>query len=88
MFELGLRRSVEKAFSKLARKDPQLLMAVHRKIEEILEDPLRYKNLRRPLDHLRRVHIEKSFVLVFSVDEEKSLVIIEDFDHHDRIYRR
>ncbi len=88
MYDLALRKSVERVFSKLAKRDPNLLGSISRKIEEIRADPQRYKNLRRPLQHLKRVHIGKGFVLVFSVDEKEGLVIIEDFDHHDRIYRR
>jgi len=34
------------------------------------------------------VHVGKKVVLVLSVDEEEHLVIIEDYDHHDNIYRR
>jgi len=87
MYELALRKTVERTFFKLSKKDPGLMRAVSRKIDEILEDPQRYKNLRRPLQHLKRVHIEKSFVMVFSVDETKNMVVIEAFDHHDRIYK-
>jgi len=39
------------------------------------------------MQHLKRVHIDKSFVLVFSVDESNKKVIIEEYDHHDRIYK-
>lgn len=87
MYELALRKTVERTFSKLSKKYPGLMRAVYHKIDEILEDPHRYKNLRRPLKHLKRVHLEKSFVMVFSVDEAENLVIIEAFDHHDRIYK-
>ena len=87
MYELALRKTVERTFSKLSKKDPGLMRAVSRKVDEILEDPQRYKNLRRPLQHLKRVHIEKSFIMVFSVDESENLVVIEAFDHHDRIYK-
>ena len=87
MHRLALRRSVEKAFKRLAKKDKGLLELVFRKIEEIRINPHRFKNLRRPLQHLKRVHIGKSYVLVYSIDDEENLVIIEDFDHHDRIYR-
>jgi mRNA-degrading endonuclease RelE of RelBE toxin-antitoxin system len=37
---------------------------------------------------MRRVHIDKSFVLVFSIDETEKTVIIEDYDHHDKIYKK
>ncbi len=45
------------------------------------------KNLRVPLQHLKGVHIDKHFVLIFSIYEETHTVILEDFEHHDRIYR-
>lgn len=88
MYEYALRKTVEKIFHKLARKNPKQLEIIHDKVEEIRRDPHRYKNLRSPLRHLKRVHIDKSFVLVFSVDDSKKLVIIEDYDHHDKIYGR
>ena len=78
---------MEKTFRKLAKRDPRQLRAIQSKLHEVLADPHRHKNLRAPLQHLRRVHIE-SFVLVYSIDEEKKAVVVEDYDHHDRIYKR
>lgn len=86
MYSYELRKSVEKIFLKLAKKNPKQMNIIHKKIKEVVENPHRYKNLRAPLQHLKRVHIDKSFVLAFSVDESKMLVIIEDYDHHDNIY--
>ncbi len=37
---------------------------------------------------LRRVHIDKSFVLVYEIIEADNKVIFLDFDHHDKIYKR
>jgi YafQ family addiction module toxin component len=88
MYNHELRRSVEKIFFKLARKNPTQLEIIHNKIEEIRLNPHHYKNLRRPLQHLKRVHIDKSFVMVFSIDESKKSIIIEDYDHHDKIYKK
>ena len=88
MHNLLLRKSVEKTFFKLAKKNPKLLMKIKKKIDEIIHHPEHYKNLRQPLNHLKRVHIEKRFVLVFSVDSSAKQVIIEDFDHHDKIYSK
>ena len=88
MYSYELRKSVEKIFYKLAKKSPNQLLMIERKIEEIRQNPQHYKNLRKPLQHLKRVHIDKSFVLVFSVDENKKHIIIEDYDHHDNIYTR
>jgi len=87
MYDYELRKSVEKIFFKLAKKKPKQLEITYNKIKEIRSNPYHYKKLSRPLQHLRRVHIDKSFVLVFSIDESKKLVIIEDYDHHDGIYR-
>ena len=87
MYEYELRKSVEKIFFKLAKKNPKQLKITSSKIKEIRSDPYHYKKLRRPLQHLRRAHIDKSFVLVFSINESKKLVIIEDYDHHDQIYK-
>lgn len=88
MYDCELRKSVEKIFFRLAKKNPKQLEIIHNKIEEIRLNPQHYKNLRRPLQHLRRVHIDKSFVLVFYIDENRKTVIIEDYDNHDKIYRK
>ena len=86
MYRLLLRKSVERTLRKLAKKDPKQIRTIQSKLDEVRENPHRFKNLRAPLQHLRRVHIE-SFVLVYSIDEEQKAVIVEDYDHHDRIYR-
>lgn len=86
MYSYELRKSVEKMFFKLAKKNPKQLGIIENKIQEIRQNPNHYKNLRKPLQHLKRVHIDKSFVLVFSVDETLKHIVIEDYGHHDNIY--
>ena len=88
MYSYELRKSVEKIFFKLAKRNPKQLIIIENKIQEIRQNPQHCKNLRKPLQHLKRAHIDKSFVLVFSVDENKKHIIIEDYDHHDNIYSR
>ena len=56
-------------------------------MEEIVEDPHRYKNLRVPLNNWKRVHIDRHFILTFSIDEKTKTVILEDYEHHDKIYK-
>lgn len=85
MYAYELRKSVEKIFFRIARKNPKQLNIIAKKIDELIQN--HYKNLRSPLQHLKRIHIDKSFVLLFSVNEENKTVIIEDYDHHDKIYR-
>ena len=85
MYSYELRKSVEKIFFKLAKRNPKQLLIIENKIQEIRQNPQHYKNLRKPLQRLKRIHIDKSFVLVFSVDENRKHIIIEDYDHHDTI---
>ena len=58
-----------------------------KKAGEIAENPHRYKNLRVPLNNLKRVHVDRHFVLLFSVDEDSKSVTLEYYDHHDNIYK-
>jgi len=59
-----------------------------KKIYEITNSNLEhYKNLRKDLKELKRVPIGP-FVLVFKFDKKNNLVSFEDFDHHDKIYRK
>src|SRR3989339_841266 len=45
-----------------------------------------YKNLKFPLNELKRVHIDGSFVLIFKYDKTQDKIIFYDLDHHDKIY--
>ena len=86
MYSLEVRESVDRIFSKLAKKNPKQMRIIDKKIKQVLENPHHFKPLRAPMQHLRRVHIDKSFVLTYSVDEQNEIVIIEDYDHHDNVY--
>ena len=86
MYNLKIRVELDCKFEKLAKKNKKQLEIILNKAEEIIQNPHRYKNLRAPMNHLKRVHIDKHFVLVFSVDEETKTVTLEDYDHHDNIY--
>jgi len=71
---------------KLAKKNRKQLEIIQKKIKEILENPQHYKPLRGDMHGARRVHIDKSFVLTFEIDETNNRVRLLDYDHHDRIY--
>ena len=56
---------------------------------KILElNPNHCKNLRAPLQEYKRVHVNKSFVIIFRVDVNNKLMIVYDYDHHKRIYKK
>jgi len=86
MHDIEIRENLDKAFRKLARKDSMQMEAIAKKVQEIARDPHAYKPLRFPLAGLRRVHIG-SYVLLFSIDEARKTIVLEDYEHHDRVYR-
>ncbi len=87
MYSLAIKPELDKVFEKLAKKNPKQLEIIFKKADEVLANPHRYKNLRAPLNHWKRVHIDKHFVLTYSIDEVNKKVVLEDYDHHDSIYR-
>jgi YafQ family addiction module toxin component len=87
MYSFEIRGHLDKILQKIGKKNPKQLEIIYKKIEEVIYNPQHYKNLRSPLQHLKGAHIDKSFVLLFSVDENHKKVIFEEFDHHDRIYK-
>jgi len=87
MYQLSIRPELDKEFEKLSKKDKLKWEIILKKVEEILENPQHYKNLRSPLNNWKRVHIDGNYVLAFSVDENTKTVTLEDFDHHDYIYK-
>ena len=85
-YRLQISEELDKYFSKLAKKNKKQLQIIQHKIQQILENPYHFKPLRGDLHGARRVHIDKSFVLTYEVDENKKIVGLLDFDHHDNIY--
>lgn len=85
----GILKAKMKKLFKKNRKTYEILM---KKIEEISKsDELtieHYKNLKHDLKDLKRVHIDKSFVLTFKYDRKKKFILFTDFDHHDEIYNK
>ena len=86
MYALEAREHVDRIFKKLAKRNPNQMDVIARKIQEILEDPHRFKPMHFPLGGMRRTHFG-SFVLLFSIDEQRKTVVLEDYEHHDRVYR-
>lgn len=86
MYTLIIRPYLKEKLIKLAKKNSKQAEIIVKKTEEIIQNPQHYKNLRSPLQHLKRVHIDKHFILTFSVDENNKKIVLEDYDHHDNIY--
>lgn len=90
MFDFDLSDKLRFKLEKLARKSPKITQIISKKIKQIINNDSsvidHYKNLRHDLKEYKRVHIARSFVLIFKVDKEKNLILFVDFDHHDKIY--
>ena len=87
-YNYRIEKKLKAALDQAHKKDKKLYDAVIKKIEEIMVNPHRYKPLRYDLKGMKRVHLKKSFVLVFEIDDEEKVVRFLDLDHHDTIYKK
>lgn len=83
-YQLEIKPSCKESIVKSCRKNPVLEKAIKNKIEQILENPERFKPLRHVAE--RRVHIMKSFVLKYEVKDDTIALLF--FGHHDEAYKR
>lgn len=78
--------NLKRILSKLSKKDPLTYERILKKIHDISNsNPEHYKNLTKDLKEFKQVQIGP-FVLVFNFIKENSLIIFQDFDHHDKVY--
>ena len=87
-YGLQIESRVDKAFVRLARRDPARYALLKRKIAAIQENPFAFKPLKGDLHGARRVHIGGSFVLIYEIDTAMCVVRLIDYDRHDNIYER
>lgn len=90
MHKFDIEKKLHKVLQKLYKKDIKKYEILWKKIDEIVnfESLEHYKNLRAPLNNFKRVHVGKSFVLVFKYDKTNDKIIFYDFEHHDNIYKK
>lgn len=86
MYSIITSEKIDKIFKKLEKKNKKQLQIIKNKLAEVVLNPQHYKNLKAPMQHLKRVHIDDHFVLLFSVDENKKEITLQNFKHHDEIY--
>jgi len=87
-YNIEIHPKCKEEIHKLCKKNPVLEKSLKNKMKEILQNPQHYKPLRHDLAGERRVHIMKSFVLKYEINEETKTVIFLFFGHHDEAYRR
>ncbi|MDO8428413.1 MAG: addiction module toxin RelE [Candidatus Diapherotrites archaeon] len=90
-FSFGLSEELKDQLKILAKRDQKITEALNKKIKEIINSDEftidHYKNLRYGLSDYKRVHIAKSFVLLFKVFKKENFSLFDRFDHHDNIYK-
>ena len=85
MYKKEIKEKLDRELQKLEKRNPELIKALDRKIEEILANPYHYKPLKWPMQNKRRVHLGK-YVLVFQINEAEETVEFLRFKHHDEAY--
>jgi len=84
-YTLEVSEKLDRAFSKLAKKDKLQFEILTRKINEILENPQIGESLTGNMAGQRSVHV-RNFVLVYEILENENIVKLLDYDHHDVVY--
>jgi YafQ family addiction module toxin component len=87
-YSLAFHPNCQKEILKACKKYSALKEALEKKIKEICDNPARFKPLKHEYQGKRRVHIMKSFVLLFSVEQNSRTVNLLAFKHHDEAYKR
>jgi len=88
MYNIEIKPSCQRNIEKLCKKNPVLREALEKKMNEVVQNPQHYKPLKYNLFGERRVHIMKSFVLKFEINEPEMTVIFIFFGHHDDAYKQ
>ena len=73
-YSLDISEELDSKFAKLAKKNKKQLKIIDKKIRQILKDPYHFQNLRGDMQGAYRVHIDKSFVLTYEIDEKKKTI--------------
>lgn len=89
-YSIEIEKRLQKKLRKLSKSNPVLHAKLMKKVNDIVNHPYREmpymgKPLRNVMKGSFRVHIGP-FVLVYGIDDTQKLVILKDFEHHDRVY--
>jgi mRNA-degrading endonuclease RelE of RelBE toxin-antitoxin system len=79
-------KKVRSIFKKMKTKDRSRFEQISKKLIELGENPEIGKPLGYDLKGLRRFHIGH-YVLTYFFDEDNNEIILEDYDHHDNVYK-
>jgi mRNA-degrading endonuclease RelE of RelBE toxin-antitoxin system len=88
--DFEFHKELLKDLIKLSKKDFVLYNQLLIKIDEIKNnsDIEHYKNLKKPLENFKRVHITQKFFLIFRYLKEEKKILFRYFEHRDFIYKK
>ena len=90
-FSFGLSDELKATIRVLAKKDKKTAEILNKKSKQIINSDEttigHYKNLRYGLKEYRRVHVAKSFVLLFKVFKKEKFILFDKFKHHNDVYK-
>ena len=90
MFDFDISDELKLLIRKLSKKDRKRIVILNKKIKEVINNDHkaidRYKNCKYDLKDYKRVHIDKSFVLLFKVTKEKNHILFIKLGHHEDIF--
>ena len=92
MFDFDISDELKILIRKLSKKGKIRVTIINKKIKEVTNNDAdsidRYKNCKYDLKGYKRVHIDKSFVLLFKVYKEKNIIYFWRLKHHDEVYKK
>jgi mRNA-degrading endonuclease YafQ of YafQ-DinJ toxin-antitoxin module len=92
VFSFDSSDELKETMAKLAKKDPICLLALNKKIREIVSCDEKtiehYDNSSYELSGTKHVHIASSFVLFFKVFKMEKHIDFLRLQHHDKAFRR
>lgn len=86
MYNLSLKKSVEKKLKKISKKDKELFKSISKKVKQIQATPYHFKPLHKPMQNKRRANVG-SFVLIYEINEQFKTITLMDIEHHDNVYK-
>ena len=91
MYDIHFIPEFDEFMEDLSKKEPNTHDQIIKKIIDIAEtlewSDKHYKNLQNPLNKFRRVHLNKTFVLIVRVNHNARMVEFFVYDHHNTVYQ-
>jgi len=90
MLNFQISEKLKKKLQVISKKDKILALIFSKKVEEVISHNSKtintYKNLKSPLNELKRIHLTNNFILLFQFNQKENCIIFIDILHWDKAY--